>query len=255
MQQAIKPLLAGNWKMNGTASSWEALARDIASESAFEADVDMMIAPPFLGVGIARDEILAAGSALTLGVQNVHAELAGAYTGEISFSMLADFGVKYAILGHSERREMMGETDASVALKAKTARDASVVPIVCIGEPLYAQECGKTEAFILEQLAGSLRGVYIRNASELVVAYEPVWAIGSGKAATPEIIAPVMQAIRRFLMEKYGAVGEHIRILYGGSVKPENTAELMAVPHLNGFLVGGAALKAESFLGIASKMR
>lgn len=256
MQDFVRPLLAGNWKMNGNVGFWRQLTRDIAETTLDFDTLDMMVAPPFVGLGTVSDEIsMNMGTSLALGVQNIHAEKEGAYTGETSLTMLRDFKVSYAIVGHSERREMFGESSIDVATKARASLMAGVKPVVCIGEPLSIKEGGQTEDYILHELAESLRGVFIRSADDLVVAYEPVWAIGSGQAATPHDIAPVMLSIRNYLISKYGEMGSGVRILYGGSVKPENTEELMAVPNLNGFLVGGAALKSESFLGIAEKMR
>jgi triosephosphate isomerase len=256
VQDFIKPLLAGNWKMNGNVGFWRQLTREIAHSTLDFDTIDTMVAPPFVGVSTVSDEISKAmGTGLALGVQNIHHEESGAYTGETSLSMLKGFKVSYAIVGHSERREMNGESSMNVSTKACASLAFGVTPIVCVGEPLDVQEAGDTESFILRELADSLRGVFIRRADQLVVAYEPVWAIGSGKAATPHDIAPVLLSIRNYLISKYGDIGSGVRILYGGSVKPENTEELMKVPHLNGFLVGGAALKAESFLGIADKMR
>jgi len=207
--------------------------------------VDVVIAPPFTCLDCVATALR--GSAVALAAQNVNPEAAGAFTGEISPDMLTDLGCSYTIVGHSERRALYGEDDAFVAAKARALLDRGIRPIVCVGESLTQREAGKTLDVIGGQLTGSLADVPDERAAEVVVAYEPVWAIGTGKTATPEIAQEVHGFIRNQLAARFGAVGEAIRIQYGGSVKPDNVDALMAQPDIDGALVGGASLAPDTF--------
>ena len=243
----LTPLVAGNWKMNGLVASEAELAKIIHGATALAGKADLMVCPPTTLVaafaGAAR------GSALAIGGQDCHAEPSGAHTGDIAAEMLADAGARAVIVGHSERRTDHRETDAQVRAKALAARRAGLTAIVCVGEQRAEREAGQTLAVVGRQLDGSLPDG--ATAAELVIAYEPVWAIGTGLTPTPADVAEVHAFIRQRLTERYGAPGGQVRILYGGSVKPGNAKELLGIPHVNGALVGGASLKAEDFLGIA----
>jgi triosephosphate isomerase len=242
----LRPLVAGNWKMHGLGSSQAELEKIIAGASA--ANCNLMICPP--ATLIARFAAAAKGSAVAIGGQDCHAEAFGAHTGDIAAEMLADAGATAVIVGHSERRNDHRETDAEVRAKALAAWRAELLAIACVGEHRAEREAGKTLAVVGGQLDGSLpEGA---AAARLVVAYEPVWAIGTGLTPTPADVAEVHGFIRERLMARYGGEGAGIRILYGGSVKPANARELLAVQHVNGALVGGASLKAADFLGIAA---
>jgi triosephosphate isomerase (TIM) len=251
MAATPRPLVAGNWKMNGLAGSAGELAKMAAGAAALSGKAELMVCPPAtLIAGFAQ---AARGSALTIGGQDCHANPSGAHTGDIAAEMLADAGAKAVIVGHSERRTDHHETDAQVRAKALAARRAGLIAIVCVGEIKAEREAGKTLDVVGRQLKGSLPDG--ATAANLVVAYEPVWAIGTGLTPTPADVAEVHAFIRRQLTERFGAEGDGIRILYGGSVKPSNAEELMTVVHVNGALVGGASLKAEDFLGIAAVYR
>lgn len=243
-------LIAGNWKMNTDHAAAVELAEGVAKGAGEVENADLLVCPPSIyleSVGKALDS-----SPVALGAQNMYAQPNGAFTGEISAAMLTDVGAEYVILGHSERRNIMGETDAMVNEKTLAALEAGLVPIVCVGELLEQREAGKTAEVIAEQFAGSLAGLTADQAAKIVIAYEPVWAIGTGKVATPEQAEEVHADLRRLLTESYnGEIADKVRILYGGSVKPSNAAELMANPNVDGALVGGASLKADDFLGIA----
>jgi triosephosphate isomerase (TIM) len=241
-----RPLVAGNWKMHGLGASQAELEKIIAGASAV--NCDLMICPP--ATLIARFAAAAKGSAVAIGGQDCHAEAFGAHTGDIAAEMLADAGATAVIVGHSERRNDHHETDAEVRAKALAAWRAGLLAVVCVGEHRAEREAGKTLAVVGGQLDGSLREG--AAAAKLVVAYEPVWAIGTGLTPTPADVAEVHGFIRERLMARYGGEGAGIRILYGGSVKPANARELLAVQHVNGALVGGASLKAADFLGIAA---
>jgi triosephosphate isomerase (TIM) len=246
MSALIRPLVAGNWKMNGLiASLGEAKTlQDALAASA--PPVDVAICPPFTLVDrLARQ---AAGSTLLVGAQDCHAKVSGAHTGDVSAAMLADLGAVCVIVGHSERRADHGETDADVAAKAQAVAAAGLSAILCVGETEGQRDAGQTLAVVGDQLSGSIPQGF--DPARLTIAYEPVWAIGTGRTPTTEDVAQVHALIRKLLVERFGAAGEAVRILYGGSVKPSNAAELMAVPNVNGALVGGASLKAADFLGI-----
>jgi triosephosphate isomerase len=243
-----RPLVAGNWKMNGLKASAAELGKIIRGVGALSTRVDLMICPPAtLAMTFAA---AALGSKIDIGGQDCHAEPSGAFTGDISAEMLSDLGAKAVIVGHSERRTYHKETDVEVRAKAQAAWRAGLTAIVCIGETRSEREAGRTLDVLGHQLDGSLPDG--ATAANLVVAYEPVWAIGTGLTPTPADVAEVHAFIRGRLAARYGDTAESIRILYGGSVKPSNAAELMAVANVDGALVGGASLKAEDFLGIAA---
>ena len=242
-----KQLIAGNWKMNGNLEANDALVRAVvAGMKDARCDVAVCVPAPYL----AQVQMLRHGSKLDLGAQDVSQHASGAYTGEVSAPMLREFGVRYAIVGHSERRQYHGETDALVAEKARTALAHGITPIVCVGETLAEREAGQTEEVVKRQMAAVIH-VNGHCISEIVVAYEPVWAIGTGKTATPQDAQEVIGAIRTRLAEKYtGGTADRIRIVYGGSVKHSNVAGIMEQPDIDGALVGGASLDAEEFVRI-----
>lgn len=251
MATRIRPLIAGNWKMNGLGVSEAELAKIIAGAGALSGKADLMVCPP--ATLIARFAATARGSGVVIGGQDCHAKASGAHTGDVAAEMLADAGAGAVIVGHSERRSDHHETDDEVRAKAEAAWRAKLTAIVCVGETREQREAGDTLKVVGLQLDGSLPDGAI--AETLVVAYEPVWAIGTGLTPTSADVGLVHAFIRERLVGRYGSAGGDIRILYGGSVKPANAAELMAVPHVNGALVGGASLKAEDFLGIAAAYR
>ena len=251
MAASRRPLVAGNWKMNGVAASVQELDRMIAGAPAVTAKADLMVCPP--ATLVAAFAARASGSAVVIGGQDCHAEAAGAFTGDISAEMLKDAGARAVIVGHSERRTYHKETDAEVRAKALAAWRAGLTAIVCVGESKDERVAGKTLAVVGGQLDGSLpEGA---RAATLVVAYEPVWAIGTGLTPTAADVAEVHAFIRKRLGERFAGEGEGIRILYGGSVKPSNAKELMAVANVDGALVGGESLKPEEFLAIATAYR
>ncbi|MCR9294262.1 MAG: triose-phosphate isomerase [bacterium] len=244
-------LIAGNWKMNLLRDSGVALANAIVDHLSPSDRVEVAVCPP----AVYLHDIGAAlrGSSVALGAQNMHAEKEGAFTGEVSGAMLKDLDCRYVILGHSERRQLFGETDAIVNEKTKAALAINLIPIVCVGETLEQRESGATSAVIEEQIKGSLAGLSAQEAGGIVVAYEPVWAIGTGKTATPGQAEEVHAQIRNLLSEIFGSqAADSIRIQYGGSVKPDNASELLSQPNIDGALVGGASLKADSFLAIVA---
>ena len=245
-----KKLISGNWKMNGSLAANEVLLKAlIAGLDDVACDVAVAVPAPYL----AQVQALTAGTVVAVAAQDVSRYESGAYTGEVSVAMLKDFGVRYALVGHSERRQYHGETDVAVAEKAQRALAAGVTPIVCVGETLQEREAGQTEAVVKRQLAAviHLNGHCI---SEIVVAYEPVWAIGTGRTASPE----QAQAVHAVLRAQLSAASEHadrIRLLYGGSMNAGNAAQLLAQPDIDGGLVGGASLKAADFLQIIAAAR
>ena len=244
-----RKIVAGNWKMNKTPAEAKVLAAEIAAALGPDpCPVEVVVCPPAIDIpGVA--EVLK-GTQIGVGAQNMHNEPKGAFTGETSAAMLLDLGVKYTILGHSERRTYFADTDATVNAKTKAALAAGLTPIVCVGETLEERDAGKTDAVVAGQVRESLAGLGA-DLAKVVIAYEPVWAIGTGRSATPQMAQEVHALIRRTLAEMSdGATAEKIRIQYGGSMKPENAAELMAQPDIDGGLIGGAALKADSFLAI-----
>jgi triosephosphate isomerase (TIM) len=239
-----RPLVAGNWKMNGLKTSIGELEKIIAGGKKL-ANVDLMVCPP--ATLVARFASAARESAVTIGGQDCHAQPSGAFTGDIAAEMLKDAGAAAVIVGHSERRQYHGETNQAVRAKALAARRAGIVAIVCVGETRAERDAGQARATVAGQLDGSLPD----GADNIVVAYEPVWAIGTGLTPTAEDVADMHGFVRERLCARYAEAGQGIRILYGGSVKPGNAKELMAVENVDGALVGGASLKAEEFLGIA----
>jgi len=248
MTDAIRPLIAGNWKMNGLKSSqaeFEAMREGAASVAA---KADLLVCPPATLIASLAEK--AKRSKLTVGAQDCHPEASGAHTGDLSAEMLADAGASAIIVGHSERRADHGETDALVRQKAEAAWRAGISAIVCIGETRAQRDAGQTLDICGGQLAGSLPDG--ATSANLVVAYEPVWAIGTGLTPTAKDVEQVHAFIRGVLTDRFKGEGGKIRILYGGSVKPSNAAELMAVANVNGALVGGASLKAADFLAIAA---
>jgi len=245
---APQPLVAGNWKMNGLAASIGQLTAVIAG-AAGAPKVDMMVCPP--ATLIASFAAAARGTPVLIGGQDCHALASGAYTGDISAEMLKDAGASAVIVGHSERRQYHHETDAEVRAKAEAARRAGLMPIVCVGETRPQREAGQALDVVVRQLQGSLPDA----TADFVVAYEPVWAIGTGLTPTPADVSEVHRTIRGHLVSRYGAEGQGARILYGGSVNPKNAAELLAVDNVDGALVGGASLKAADFLAITAVYR
>ena len=247
MTDAIRPLIAGNWKMNGIKSSLAQFDAMIAGAGVLVAKADLLVCPPAtLIAGFAER---ARGSKLGVGAQDCHPKPSGAHTGDLSAEMLADVGASAIIVGHSERRADHGETDALVRQKAEAAWRAGLTAIVCIGETEKQRDAGQTLGICGGQLAGSLPDG--ATSANLVVAYEPVWAIGTGLTPTSRDVEQVHGFIRGVLTVRFHSEGRRMRILYGGSVKPSNAAELMAVANVNGALVGGASLKAADFLAIA----
>jgi triosephosphate isomerase len=245
-----RPLIAGNWKMNTDRAAAVGLASAVAQRAGEASEVDLLVCPPSIYLVPVREAL--GDARVSLGAQNMHQEAGGAYTGEISASMLCDVGVQYVILGHSERRHLFGETNAQINLKTVAALAAGLTPIVCVGEQLEQREAGKTAEVIRSQFTGSLDDITTGMAPQIVIAYEPVWAIGTGKVATPEQAEEVHADLRKLLAERYNnEIAESIRILYGGSVKPDNAAQLLTRPNIDGALIGGASLKADDFLGIA----
>jgi triosephosphate isomerase len=245
----LTPLVAGNWKMNGLAVSEGELARIVHGAGALAGRAELMVCPP--ATLIANFAAAARGSALSIGGQDCHAEASGAHTGDIAAEMLKDAGAVAVIVGHSERRTDHHETDAQVRAKAMAARRAELMAIVCVGEQRAEREAKKTLDVIGRQLGGSLPDVAVG----LVIAYEPVWAIGTGLTPTPADVAEAHAFIRQRLTARFGSEGNRVRILYGGSVNPANAKELLTIANVNGALVGGASLKAADFLGIAAVYR
>jgi triosephosphate isomerase len=245
---AARPLIAGNWKMNGLQEAAAELRKIIAGARDLEPATDILVCPP--ATLIASFAALARGTTVAIGAQDCHAEAAGAFTGDLSAEMLKDAGASAVIVGHSERRSLHHETDAEIRAKALAARRAGLLAVVCVGETLAERKAGGTIAVVGGQLAGSLPDG--ATAETIAVAYEPVWAIGTGLTPSAGDIAHVHHFIRGQLAARYGGDARGMRILYGGSVKPGNAAELMAVANVDGALVGGASLRSEEFLAIAA---
>jgi triosephosphate isomerase len=246
-----RPFIAGNWKMNLNRAAAVALAEGVARRAETIEGVDLAVCPPSCYLDAVGRAI--AGSKIALGAQNMYHERDGAFTGELSAAMLCDLGCKYVILGHSERRHILGETDAAINTKVHAALAAGLAPIVCVGELLAEREAGQTFAVIRRQFEGSLAGLSPEQIAVIVIAYEPVWAIGTGKVATPQQADDVHLALRKIMAERYNELlANTVRIQYGGSVKPDNAAELLKQPNIDGALVGGASLKVDQFLGIVA---
>jgi triosephosphate isomerase len=249
MTTAIRPLIAGNWKMNGLKASLAELEAMLAGTASVAAKCDLLVCPPATLVAVFAEKAKGAKS-IAIGAQDCHPKASGAHTGDLSAEMLADVGATAIIVGHSERRADHGETDALVRQKAEAVWRAGLTAIVCIGETREQRDAGKTLAICGTQLKGSLPDA--ATAGNLVVAYEPVWAIGTGLTPTVADVEQVHRFIREALTSRFKGEGAKVRILYGGSVKPSNAAELMRVANVNGALVGGASLKASDFLAIAA---
>jgi triosephosphate isomerase len=249
-----RKFIAGNWKMNLDRASAVALARQVAERAAGVEGVDLAVFPPSVYVDAVAQVL--SGTRVAWGVQNVYHEPNGAFTGETSVVMLKDLGCKYAILGHSERRHILGESDASVNKKTIAVLAGGMIPIVCVGETLAEREAGKTMDVIQCQVSGSLDGLSAEEMLRTVIAYEPVWAIGTGKNATPAQAEEVHLALRKILANRYnGEIAQAVCIQYGGSVKANNARDLLSQPDIDGALVGGASLKADEFLGIVTGAR
>ncbi len=243
-----RPIIAGNWKMNKTPAQGVALVNELKPLVA-NADCDVVVCVPATDIYAVGEALK--GSNIALGAENVHWAESGAFTGEISADMLLELGVKYVIIGHSERRQYFGETDETVNKRTLTALNKGLTPIVCVGETLEEREGGKTEEVLKVQLTDGLKG--IEDLTKIVIAYEPVWAIGTGKTATSEQANETIGFIRKTLGELFcEKCADAVRIQYGGSMKPSNAKELMAMSEIDGGLIGGAALKAEDFAGIVN---
>lgn len=241
-----RPLIAGNWKMYKTPGEAAETAKQLVRHAGAVTDIDMMIAPTFIALAAVFAAIK--NSPVALGAQNLYWENEGAYTGEISAPMLKSAGCQYCIIGHSERRQYFGETDETVNKKIKAAIKAGLQPVFCVGETEKERESGQTLSILDKQIKKGLEGLVSAQLDSLIIAYEPIWAIGTGKTATDDQAQEVHRFIRSLVKDNFGrALSDSIRILYGGSVKPDNIASLMAMSDIDGALVGGASLSAESF--------
>ena len=251
MNSKRKPIIAGNWKMNKTATEARDLANKLIPLVSGVTDRDIVLAPPFTSIPVVAGTIK--GTNMSLSAQNLFWEDKGAFTGEISAEMLLDLGCKYVIIGHSERRQFFGETDETVNKKVRQALNKGLLPIVCVGELLSEREAGKANEVIERQVVGALKGVAAAEMQKIVIAYEPVWAIGTGKTATPDQANEIHAFIRQKIASMFNVdVAGALRIQYGGSVTPENVSTLMAKPDIDGALVGGASLKPESFAALVN---
>ncbi len=240
-----KPIIAGNWKMNMTPCETKTLVSELIP-LVKDAECDIVICPPYVDLALAKE--LTANTNIKIGSQNVHWADKGAFTGEISVPMLKCIGVEYAIIGHSERRQYFGETDENVNKRAKAALAGDITPIICVGETLQQRENGETEKLVSAQTLAALDGMTNDDVKRTVIAYEPIWAIGTGKTASAEDANATIAVIRNAIDSKFGKdVSEAVRIQYGGSMNPKNVKELMAMPQIDGGLIGGASLKAEDF--------
>ncbi len=244
------PLIAGNWKMHKTRAQAEEYIQALLPRVSTAEGVDVAICVPFTALDAIVDS--ARGSRVEVYAQNMHHEPEGAFTGEVSAAMLTDLGVQGVVLGHSERRELFGETDRALVLKVPAALDAGLSPILCVGETESERDGGETDRKLRQQVKDDLAGVSNERLREVVIAYEPIWAIGTGRVATPEQAQEAIAFIRALVGDRDKRAAEAMRILYGGSVKPENAAELMALRDVDGALVGGASLQAESFAQIVA---
>ena len=242
-----KPIIAGNWKMNMTPSETAKLIGELKPLIANEA-CDVVVCPPACCLAAAKDALC--GREIRLGAQNVHWEKSGAYTGEVSTAMLKELGVEYVIVGHSERRQYFGETDEAVNKRARAALAADITPIICVGETLEQRESGSTNEIVSAQVNKALCGMSEADAERVVLAYEPIWAIGTGRTATSEQANDTIAVIRAEVRRMFGAAADKMRIQYGGSMKPQNAKELMAMSEIDGGLIGGASLKANDFAAI-----
>jgi triosephosphate isomerase len=246
---ARKKFIAGNWKMNTTIDEARALAKGITETAGKITDVDVAICPPYTNLSAVGEAIR--GTSVKLGAQDVHWEAKGAFTGKVSCGMLKSVGVTYVIVGHSEQRSYFHETDENVNKKAKAVLSAGLLPIICVGETLAERKAGKLTEVVERQVRGAFAGIAKADALKCTVAYEPVWAIGTGEVATPAQANEAHQFIRKVLASLYdNAAADAMRIQYGGSMKPDNAKDLLALSDVDGGLIGGAALKAQDFLGI-----
>lgn len=242
------PVVAGNWKMNGTRASVAALVNAISEQLSGQTVAEVILCAPFPYIGQVADAVCSRD--IRVGAQNVSEHSAGAFTGEVSAAMLVDFGCQYVIVGHSERRSLFGETEQCVAEKFVAAQANALIPILCVGETLQQREAGQTLTVVASQLKAVLEKAGIESFRKAIIAYEPVWAIGTGLTATPEQAQEIHAAIRELLGCEDATVAEGVRILYGGSVKAANAATLFACPDIDGGLIGGASLDATEFLAI-----
>ncbi|SHF30877.1 triosephosphate isomerase [Modicisalibacter ilicicola DSM 19980] len=242
-----KPLIAGNWKMNGSLALVEQFGRALA-DARLSSSVEVAVIPP--SPYLAAAQAAFDGTTVVLGAQTVNPEAAGAYTGEVSAPMLAEFGVHYVLVGHSERRSLYQEDDMAVLARARAALEAGLMPILCVGETLDERDAGRTEVVVLQQVKAVFDALDARQRRRLVIAYEPVWAIGTGRTATPEQAQAVHAAIRACLVAYDEKLAASSRLIYGGSMKRENAAELLAQPDIDGGLIGGASLKVDDFIAI-----
>ncbi len=246
---ARKPFIAGNWKMNTTLDQAVELAKGVVAQVGAVSDVDVAVCPPYTNLAAVKEVI--AGSNVKLGAQDVHWEAKGAYTGKVSCAMLAAVGVEYVIIGHSEQRTYFGETDETVNKKNHAALEAGLLPIICVGETLDERKGGNMEKVVETQVRGAFVNISKENALKCTIAYEPVWAIGTGETATPQQANEAHAFIRKILAEIFDQdTADALRIQYGGSMKPGNAKELLAQSDVDGGLIGGAALKADDFAGI-----
>ena len=254
MSAERRPLVAANWKMNKTTGEAQEFMRGfLPGAAAVAEDVDVVVCPPFTALRTVAE--LAHGAGVRVGAQNMHEEDAGAFTGEVSAPMLLELGADAVVLGHSERRQHFGETDAALARKVPKALDAGLLPILCVGETEEEREAGETERKLRHQVQSDLAAVDTGRLAEVVIAYEPIWAIGTGKTATPGQAQAAIAFVRALVGDRDQGAARSVRILYGGSVDPGNVAELMALEDVDGALVGGASLDPERFLSIAAAAR
>lgn len=244
-----KPIIAGNWKMNNTIAAGKALVSELAELVKDVKDVEVVVCPTATALAAITDAVK--GTNIKVGAQNMHWEANGAYTGEIAASMLQEIGVEYVIIGHSERREYFGETDETVNKRVKAVLAAGLVPIMCCGESLETREAGKENEFVGAQIKAGMAGLTNDQVAGMVIAYEPIWAIGTGKTASSDQAQDMCAYIRKVVAEMFDqATADKVRIQYGGSVKPANAKEIMGKADIDGALVGGASLKAQDFSGI-----
>ena len=248
---ARKPIIAGNWKMNMTPAESVVLSQGVSNRYARGWDkVDVVLCPPAIDLRPVVTVLDFDKSAIEVGAQNVHWEPSGAFTGETSIPMLADVGCRWCIVGHSERRALFGETDMQVNRKVRALVAAGMTPIVCVGESLAVRETGDAESFVCDQVRVALAGLDAEEAARCCIAYEPVWAIGTGRTATPEQAESMAAAVRETVRSLAGDAADAVRVLYGGSMKPENAAAFLACENVDGGLIGGAALSAEDFASL-----
>ncbi|HEB12298.1 MAG TPA: triose-phosphate isomerase [Actinobacteria bacterium] len=246
-----RPMMAGNWKMHKNVAEAVGFIESIGRGLEKDCEVEVVVCPPFIALSAAAAAIDAGGLDIGLGAQNMHWEEEGAFTGEISPLMLADLGLTYVIIGHSERRQYFGETDETVNKKLRSALDHGLRPIFCVGETFEQHEAGQTSEIIGHQIKEGLSGINDNLSDRLIIAYEPIWAIGTGKVAEPEDANDVIRHIRAMISSLYGVeTARDVRLLYGGSVKPDNVSKIMSEPEIDGALVGGACLKPDAFLSL-----